>query len=398
MASAFSSWEMDPFFAAAEDVQHSADRMESAYRIWMYKKALAEEGSSEQRSAKLSSREVATALDTTKWQLEEFRKAVTNSAQSNTFPLGEDVSKRHFSFIAAIQDQISLIENTLRDCIDIHFSNSLHSVNFNDEERDQLAMFLSGCPSIPASDVRIHPLEEKDSLLISSKLYAPISDTKRTLDVGHMSNHYGGQASGLPSSSNERLDNGCESEHESCLEIVEESKVPVKRLNGTKPVQESGLQDASWDGSLEQRVFIPTNHLIEPETTVRGLIGSLAEVNGSSKLQSYRNGFRRWKNGYHHIDNKEDIALVRYNKLQPDIEEGPFTGDPRSKRRSSLQNAIGRWRVRQLLVACYVAACNSSGRKATVVVVALCFCCMYFWFLSSLVPYMNTVFPYKFQD
>ncbi|KAF0922022.1 hypothetical protein E2562_023982 [Oryza meyeriana var. granulata] len=35
MATSFDRWEKDPFFPAAEEVQESADRMESVYRIWV---------------------------------------------------------------------------------------------------------------------------------------------------------------------------------------------------------------------------------------------------------------------------------------------------------------------------------------------------------------------------
>lgn len=36
MASSFDRWEKDPFFSAAEEVQESADRIESTYRTWVH--------------------------------------------------------------------------------------------------------------------------------------------------------------------------------------------------------------------------------------------------------------------------------------------------------------------------------------------------------------------------
>ncbi|KAL6995411.1 hypothetical protein U1Q18_005548, partial [Sarracenia purpurea var. burkii] len=64
MASHFDRWEKDPFFSAAEEVQESADRMESTYRTWIYSM---KESSSMWNSEELR-RDLLTALGTTKWQ------------------------------------------------------------------------------------------------------------------------------------------------------------------------------------------------------------------------------------------------------------------------------------------------------------------------------------------
>ncbi|KAF2309687.1 hypothetical protein GH714_004588 [Hevea brasiliensis] len=61
MASSFDRWEKDPFFSAAEEVQESADRMESTYRTWMHSK---KDASSLWNSEELH-RDLRTALGTT---------------------------------------------------------------------------------------------------------------------------------------------------------------------------------------------------------------------------------------------------------------------------------------------------------------------------------------------
>lgn len=375
MASAFSSWETDPFFAAAEDVQQSADRMESAYRNWIHKRVLAEETSAQQRNTNLCNDDVATALDTTKWQLDEFTKAVT---KSDKFLLGEDASKRHFSFIEAIQNQIILIEDALHKC---QFPNSSHSVKLNGEERDQLEMFLSGSAYSLATDQLAHEVKQHNSSLASSKTHVPISKMKRPFAMGLMCNHRDAQGFGTSSSSNECFADVCEPQHlNACLEIVEAGTEPVEELIGTQILQDSKVSSGHTN-------FIPTVHSVQPENAVGD---SLAKVNRVKKPPSCKNGFRRWKNGNLHIDIKKDTTLWCKDKPQPDIEPGYFPKDSRSHGRNYLRSA-GIWRLQRLLV-----VCNSFAQRASFVIVLLCLCSIYFWFLSSLVPHMNTVFPHSF--
>lgn len=136
VANSFDLWQKDAFFSAAEEVQESADRLESTYRTWV-----------RERKASVSpdfdelSRELQTALGTAKWQLEEFDKAVRFSRKN----CSEDNSTtRHRQFVAAIESQIFHIETALREYLDEDRKQPLHWVNLNEEERDDLAIFLSG--------------------------------------------------------------------------------------------------------------------------------------------------------------------------------------------------------------------------------------------------------------
>ncbi|XP_057721748.1 syntaxin-61-like [Arachis stenosperma] len=72
MTSNFDRWEKDPFFEAAEEVQESADRLESAYRTWIRS---TKDDCSVWNSVELR-RDLNTALGTAKWQLDEFNRAV----------------------------------------------------------------------------------------------------------------------------------------------------------------------------------------------------------------------------------------------------------------------------------------------------------------------------------
>ncbi|GLT58860.1 hypothetical protein SLA2020_317210 [Shorea laevis] len=137
MGSSFDRWEKDPFFYAAEEVQESADRMESTYRTWIHAK---KDTSGTWKCEELC-RDLHTALGTTKWQLEEFGKAVQSSYNKGS---GEDAKDRHLQFIAAIEDQISKIEKSLQESALSEGKTMLPWVQLDEGERDELAWFLSG--------------------------------------------------------------------------------------------------------------------------------------------------------------------------------------------------------------------------------------------------------------
>ncbi|XP_009344498.2 uncharacterized protein LOC103936389 [Pyrus x bretschneideri] len=137
VASSFDLWKKDVFFPAAEEVQESADIMESTYRVWV-----------RQRSERLAPkhldelcRELQTALGTAKWQLEEFEKAVRLSYGQR----GDDhTAARHGQFITAIENQISQVETALRESFSVEGKQPLRWVQLDDEEHDDFAAFLSG--------------------------------------------------------------------------------------------------------------------------------------------------------------------------------------------------------------------------------------------------------------
>ncbi|KAM1282121.1 hypothetical protein ACFX2I_022642 [Malus domestica] len=137
VASSFDLWKKDVFFPAAEEVQESADIMESTYRAWV-----------RQRSERLAPehldelcRELQTALGTAKWQLEEFEKAVRLSYGQ----CGDDhTAARHGQFLAAIENQISRVETTLRESFSMEGKKPLQWVHMDEEEQDDFAAFLFG--------------------------------------------------------------------------------------------------------------------------------------------------------------------------------------------------------------------------------------------------------------
>ncbi|KAJ8478631.1 hypothetical protein OPV22_022358 [Ensete ventricosum] len=136
-------WEKDPFFSAADEVQESADRMESLYRLWIQERNNAAKATTgvEFASGELR-RELRTALGTAKWQLEELERAVRSN--DDACSAGEDTRVRHDKFIVAIGSQISTVEDCFRQWNLELGETAVAWVRLDDGERDELARFLSG--------------------------------------------------------------------------------------------------------------------------------------------------------------------------------------------------------------------------------------------------------------
>ncbi|CAN4115148.1 unnamed protein product [Withania somnifera] len=158
MGSYFDRWEKDPFFSAAEEVQESADRMESTYRTWIH--AL-KDTSGRWNSDELW-RDLRTTLGTTKWQLEEFERAACSSYDSTST---DDAKERHGEFVVAIDNQIKKVEKSLNES---SLSQGNQWVCLDERELDELAVFLSG-PSTSSSfsdksSVKVDEVEQKPAL------------------------------------------------------------------------------------------------------------------------------------------------------------------------------------------------------------------------------------------
>lgn len=79
-------------------------------------------------------------------QLEEFERAA-NLSHENCLS-GENIVTRRRQFIAAIENQISHIEKALNASVIEEGKQPLRWVQLNEEERDDLAVFLSAAPEI----------------------------------------------------------------------------------------------------------------------------------------------------------------------------------------------------------------------------------------------------------
>lgn len=150
-----------------------SSRLESVYRIWVKDRS----GGFESDISDQLRRELQTALGTAKWQvdisffpinllvfclehlmllssnfnlsililfrekLEEFERAVKCSYAKCS--LGDSHVERHSQFVAALQNQIGRVEKSLGDTLKEEGKQPLRWVQLDDEERDDLATFLS---------------------------------------------------------------------------------------------------------------------------------------------------------------------------------------------------------------------------------------------------------------
>ncbi|XP_078435086.1 uncharacterized protein LOC144706075 isoform X2 [Wolffia australiana] len=137
-----SRWETDPLLSAAEVVQDSADRMESLYRLLIHELDIASEDHSKVHklpiSLKFHKRNLVTALETTKWQLEDFERAVHAVTD-------QAASRGHYQFISALREQVLAMQKAVEDLPGEGVARSFQSTVHNESDTiEGLARFLSG--------------------------------------------------------------------------------------------------------------------------------------------------------------------------------------------------------------------------------------------------------------
>ncbi|XP_031124152.1 uncharacterized protein LOC116026868 isoform X1 [Ipomoea triloba] len=155
MATHFDRWEKDPFFPAAEEVQESADRMESTYRKWVVSK---KDKSTISNSDEIR-RDLRTALGTAKWQLDDFERAVNSSYTNNNS--ADSAKDRHREFAVAITSQIKKVEGSLNESAVSQGKPPLPWVLLDERECNELAVFLSSGPSTSSAVRRVHGKEHQ---------------------------------------------------------------------------------------------------------------------------------------------------------------------------------------------------------------------------------------------
>nr|CAD1837856.1 unnamed protein product [Ananas comosus var. bracteatus] len=287
MATCFDRWEKDPFFSAAEEVQESADRMESVYRRWIQERrgATKPSGGAEFASAELQ-RELHTVLGTAKWQLEELERAVRSNDED--LSVGEDARARHEQFAEAIGSRITMVENSLKESNLKHGEKGLSWVRLDKGERDELALFLSG--SSP---------QWRKELIIPSVGQLEVGNCMVKVNKEALIDCSKNSSESTESSSSEIRDN---------------------RTRGHRRVASASADIGSWkisipsegedtsERSSDDRPNLPLPKIL----SLSGLAG-----NGQSKfrLKWYRNGFRKWK-GSHQHDEEESIPLQDHQLKQ----------------------------------------------------------------------------------
>ncbi|KAJ3677964.1 hypothetical protein LUZ60_001767 [Juncus effusus] len=145
MGESYARWEADPLFSAAEVVQDSADRMDSVYRSLLHEEKLMQnQNSNLVSSIKYHKRDLSTSLETTRWQLEDFARAVDFASLSDNSTSRKNAILKFNQFIQAIREQIIQVEKNLNNSNLGELGQSSEILNSkNEQEIDSLASFLS---------------------------------------------------------------------------------------------------------------------------------------------------------------------------------------------------------------------------------------------------------------
>ncbi|XP_008780898.1 uncharacterized protein LOC120103737 isoform X2 [Phoenix dactylifera] len=279
MATCFDRWEKDPFFAAAEEVQEAADRMESLYRRWIAerKAASSNTGNGEDASGELL-RELHTALGTAKWQLEELDRAVRSSDKACS--AGEDARTRHSQFVAAIGNQILLVENSLRE-LTREGGKAMAWVQLDEGERDELALFLS-CP-----------LPELEKVVTVPS----VGEVK----LGGNQLRMNGEA---------ECSKNCFLLNESGRRETEEKKVQGHRRTASANADIGVWKISVSSEDAPRRSFDERPNLPLPK--IPSLSCLTRAIESTSKAKLSKNGYRKWKGGDQH--EAEELIPLRDNR------------------------------------------------------------------------------------
>lgn len=115
--------------------------------------------------------------------MEEFEKAVRLSYRHH----GDDnTSTRHRQFISAIESQITQVEAALRESYIGEGKQPLRWVNLDEEERDDLAAFLSGtCQTTQSTN---DGCMEVTPLILSSSLEKQVKKEDKNVDINAFRN------------------------------------------------------------------------------------------------------------------------------------------------------------------------------------------------------------------
>ncbi|KAL5559143.1 hypothetical protein UlMin_035354 [Ulmus minor] len=280
MASSFDRWEKDPFFSAAEEVQESADRMESTYRTWLH----AKKDASSMWDPKELRRDLQTSLGTTKWQLEEFERAVRSSYGRSS---NDDAVDRHREFITAIESQISKVENSLQQSSLSEGNASLPWVRLDEGERNELALFLSGPPVLKEKDSAKSHGKDHEKLQVSNK--------EQAVDCSRNSHH-----------SAEWGSRGTREE-----KVQEPEKVHGHRRTASASADIGAWKIAVFDDSLI--LSSSSGNTEQPVRKIPSFTGFLSSMESASKIKWPKNGFRKWKATDCHQES--DTALLRPQQL-----------------------------------------------------------------------------------
>ncbi|KAK8651256.1 hypothetical protein V6N13_140865 [Hibiscus sabdariffa] len=298
MESSLLQWESDPLFSAAEVVQDSADRMESIFRLLLHEKSLVQGDHTDQKLVTLIGyhvRDLATILETAKWQLEDFERAVNSSARVDQSHFREHVISRHKQFIMAIREQINNVEKSLEEMEMGNPMKNSQCGNLNEQDRDRLALFLSG-GNHNECDIRF----DSDDSDILKRFLDPVKASFST-DAGTLANGCG--------EIEEVNTNGVAYSSHCCGSVKENNLRKVGSLYSIKlgldaaSTCNGNVEDRSWDveaGESKAKSSFHENKLIgsSSRTNLFGFFNNLWTAYGNRVPSSYTKRLKDGEEGH----------------------------------------------------------------------------------------------------
>ncbi|CAI9115930.1 OLC1v1016945C1 [Oldenlandia corymbosa var. corymbosa] len=261
MTTQFDRWEKDPFFAAAEEVQESADRMESTYRTWIH--ALKDTAGIWNKDE--LRRDLQTALGTTKWQLDEFERAVSSSYTNNA---ADDSKDRRRDFVIAIGSQILKVETSLNESTASKGKPPLPWVRLDEGESDELAAFLSGPSTSFTGDRNFGRLIGRDPhVLISSHEADDKLEPNGPLNTSHP------------------------------MELIQ-VEGREEKLAGHRRTASASADIGSWNISMAEDALPHSSADVQadpPPRKIPSVSGFLNSMEFGAKLKLSKNGYRKLK-------------------------------------------------------------------------------------------------------
>uniref|UniRef100_A0A5B7AP99 Syntaxin 6/10/61 N-terminal domain-containing protein n=1 Tax=Davidia involucrata TaxID=16924 RepID=A0A5B7AP99_DAVIN len=297
MASSFHQWQSDPLFSAAEVVQDSADRMESIFRLLLHEQSLVKGDHPDPKlltSIEYHRRDLATTLETAKWQLEDFEREVSLSAMADKSQTRENVISRHKQFIRAIREQIIHVEKSLEDPSVGDLVRNTEWVNLNEQDRDGLALFLSG--GNPIEHIACHDAEDSNIMRRFLDPNTPSSFNDEIIE------HNTGEIENVQMNGFMHISHSFDSK-ENNLRKVGSYYSTQMGFYASSSLQEVACdrhgEDGSWDleaNDAKGKSFFQKNKLrgYYSRMNVFGSLGNLWSIYGSSGSRSFT---KRWKDG-----------------------------------------------------------------------------------------------------
>ncbi|KAL6988414.1 hypothetical protein U1Q18_014164 [Sarracenia purpurea var. burkii] len=273
--------------------------MDSLFRLLLHEQSLVQEDHPDPKllkSIEFRKRDLATTLETAKWQLEDFeREVISLSATMDKSHPRENVISRHKQFVTAIREQILNVEKSLGDVSVGDLLNSTQWVNPDEQETNGLALFLSG--ENPSEHVKCH--DEEDSNIMRRFL-----DRKMVSGLNNeIVEHKIGESENLNMNGFVHLDHNFEtmanklrkagSSHYS-TQMGFESPSSIREVSSERHVE-----DGSWDleaNEATSKIFFHKKMLrgFYSGMNVFGSLGALWSTNGGG---ASRSSTKRLKDG-----------------------------------------------------------------------------------------------------